>query len=185
MFHEQVDMEKAYQHFIDDMNKGLNGVDSSLQMIPTFIESNNEIPVNRKVIVLDAGGTNFRVALIHFDDDKKVEHLLKQYWNSNEILQDLHDDFIENTISNFYLPFGIAPNFVINGKDYTIPMVIEESSVVAAASLVAKFWSTRGGFKAEVISTVKIGQVHFMYNGDFNTLSIFFNSIKVNSSTLF
>ena len=53
-----------------------------------------------------------------FDDDKKVEHLLKQYWNSNEILQDLHDDFIENTISNFYLPFGIAPNFLINGRDY-------------------------------------------------------------------
>ena len=113
-----------------------------------------------------------------FDDDKKVEHLLKQYWNSNEILQDLHDDFIENTISNFYLPFGIAPNFVINGKDYTIPMVIEESSVVAAASLVAKFWSTRGGFKAEVISTVKIGQVHFMFEGNKTALQTYFDSKK-------
>jgi len=115
-----------------------------------------------------------------FDDDKKVEHLLKQYWNSNEILQDLHDDFIENTISNFYLPFGIAPNFVINGKDYTIPMVIEESSVVAAASLVAKFWSTRGGFKAEVISTVKIGQVHFMFEGNKTALQTYFASKKEN-----
>ncbi len=47
-------------------------------------------------------------------------------------------------------------------------MMIEESSVVAAASLVAKFWSTRGGFKAEVISTTKIGQVHFIYKGDKN-----------------
>jgi hexokinase len=72
MFHEQVDMEKAYQHFIDDMNQGLNGEESSLQMIPTFIESNNEIPVNKKVIVLDDGGTNFRIALIHFDEEKKV-----------------------------------------------------------------------------------------------------------------
>ena len=115
-----------------------------------------------------------------FDDDKKVEHLLKQYWNSNEILQDLHDDFIENTISNFYLPFGIAPNFLINGKDYTIPMVIEESSVVAAASLVAKFWSTRGGFKAEVISTVKIGQVHFMFEGNKTALQTYFASKKEN-----
>lgn len=115
-----------------------------------------------------------------FDNDKKVEHLLKQYWNSNEILQDLHDDFIENTISNFYLPFGIAPNFVINEKDYTIPMVIEESSVVAAASLVAKFWSTRGGFKAEVISTVKIGQVHFMFEGNKKELQTYFASKKEN-----
>jgi len=115
-----------------------------------------------------------------FDNDIKVEHLLKQYWNSNEILQDLHDDFIENTISNFYLPFGIAPNFVINGKDYTIPMVIEESSVVAAASLVAKFWSTRGGFKAEVISTVKIGQVHFMFEGNKTALQTYFASKKEN-----
>ena len=74
-----------------------------------------------------------------FNDDNKVKQVLMQYWNSNPLLQDLHDDFIENTISNFYLPFGIAPNFVINGKEYTIPMTIEESSVVAAASLVAKF----------------------------------------------
>ena len=113
-----------------------------------------------------------------FNDDNKVKQVLMQYWNSNPLLQDLHDDFIENTISNFYLPFGIAPNFVINGKEYTIPMTIEESSVVAAASLVAKFWSTRGGFKATVISTVKVGQVHFMYEGDKTALENYFASKK-------
>jgi hydroxymethylglutaryl-CoA reductase len=113
-----------------------------------------------------------------FNDDNKVKQVLMQYWNSNPLLQDLHDDFIENTISNFYLPFGIAPNFVINGKEYTIPMTIEESSVVAAASLVAKFWSTRGGFKATVISTTKIGQVHFMYEGDKTVLENYFASKK-------
>ena len=113
-----------------------------------------------------------------FNDDSKVKEVLMQYWNTNEVLQDLHDDFIENTISNFYLPFAVAPNFVINGKDYTIPMTIEESSVVAAASLVAKFWSTRGGFKANVISTTKIGQVHFMYEGDKVALETYFNSKK-------
>jgi len=101
-----------------------------------------------------------------------------QYWNANKVIQDLHDDFIENTISNFYLPFGIAPNFKINNKDYTIPMTIEESSVVAAASLVAKFWSTRGGFKAKVISTAKIGQVHFMYEGNKTELQNYFSSKK-------
>jgi hexokinase len=72
MFHEQVDMEEAYQHFLEEMEKGLNGEPSSLEMIPTFIESSNDIPVNEKVIVLDAGGTNFRVALIHFDDNREV-----------------------------------------------------------------------------------------------------------------
>ncbi|MDO9038035.1 MAG: hydroxymethylglutaryl-CoA reductase, partial [Lutibacter sp.] len=113
-----------------------------------------------------------------FKNDKKAKQVLLQYWNSNEILQNLHDDFIENTLTNFYLPFGVAPNFVINGKSYTIPLVIEESSVVAAASLVAKFWSTRGGFKATVISTTKIGQVHFMYEGDKTALENYFNSKK-------
>jgi hydroxymethylglutaryl-CoA reductase len=110
-----------------------------------------------------------------FKNDIKAKQVLLQYWNSNEILQNLHDDFIENTLTNFYLPFGVAPNFVINEKKYTIPMVIEESSVVAAASLVAKFWSTRGGFKANVISTTKIGQVHFMYEGDKTALENYFN----------
>jgi len=114
----------------------------------------------------------------YFNNDNKVKQILMQYWNSNPVLQDLHDDFIENTISNFYLPFGIAPNFIINGKHYTIPMAIEESSVVAAASLVAKFWSTRGGFKAEVISTSKIGQIHFMYEGAKADLENYFVSKK-------
>jgi hydroxymethylglutaryl-CoA reductase len=113
-----------------------------------------------------------------FKGEKKIKEILTQYWNSNEVLQNLHDDFIENTISNYYMPYAIAPNFVINGKDFTFPMVIEESSVVAAAALVAKFWSTRGGFKAEVLSTTKIGQIHFMYDGNADTLKQYFNSKK-------
>lgn len=114
----------------------------------------------------------------YFNNDTKALNTLKQYWNHNEVLQDLHDDFIENTISNYYLPFAIAPNFVINNKHYTIPMVIEESSVVAAASLVAKFWSTRGGFRSEVISTKKVGQVHFMYEGNKENLQQYFKEKK-------
>src|SRR5690606_24455494 len=92
--------------------------------------------------------------------------------------QQLHDEFIENTITNYYLPFGVAPNFLINGKMHAIPMAIEESSVVAAASKAAKFWSERGGFKAEVLSTTKIGQVHFMFHGDFKVLNTFFETVK-------
>ena len=57
-------------------------------------------------------------------------------------------------------------------------MAIEESSVVAAASLSAKFWSERGGFKSEVISMTKVGQVHFMYKGDKEELAQYFEQIK-------
>ena len=113
-----------------------------------------------------------------FDDAEVAKKTISQYWNDDKTLQDLHDDFIENTISNFYLPYGVAPNFVINNREYVIPMVVEESSVVAAASLVAKFWSTRGGFKATVISTTKIGQVHFMFDGEFADLKAHFNDSK-------
>lgn len=114
----------------------------------------------------------------YFSNTEDAKDVLKQYWNSNEKLQQLHDEFIENTITNYYLPLGVAPNFLINDILYTIPMAIEESSVVAAASKAAKFWLDRGGFKTKVISTNKIGQVHFMYHGDSNTLRKFFNSVK-------
>lgn len=114
----------------------------------------------------------------YFSSSADAERILKQYWNSNEALQQLHDEFIENTISNYYLPFGVAPNFLINNRLYTIPMAIEESSVVAAASKAAKFWMDRGGFKAQVISTTKIGQVHFLYSGRKEALKSFFESIK-------
>lgn len=114
----------------------------------------------------------------YFTNKEAAKTVLKQYWNTNEKLQQLHDEFIENTITNYYLPLGVAPNFLINNHLYTIPMAIEESSVVAAASKAAKFWLDRGGFKAEVISTKKIGQVHFMYNGSYEDLKAYFEHIK-------
>ncbi len=114
----------------------------------------------------------------YFSNKENARNLVQQYWNSDEKLQKLHDEFIENTITNYYLPLGVAPNFSINNKLYTVPMAIEESSVVAAASKAAKFWLDRGGFKAEVISTEKIGQVHFTYSGNFEELQSFFESVK-------
>jgi hydroxymethylglutaryl-CoA reductase len=104
--------------------------------------------------------------------------LLKQYWNADEQLQQLHDEFIENTLTNFYLPLGVAPNFLINDRLYAIPMAIEESSVVAAASKSAKFWLGRGGFRAEVLGTEKIGQVHFLFFGDPAELAAFIDGIQ-------
>ena len=67
--------------------------------------------------------------------------IFSKYDLSDKKLQSLHDDFIENTIGNYLLPFAIAPNFFIDGRYYTVPMVLEESSVVAAVSKAAKFWS--------------------------------------------
>ncbi|HIG90286.1 MAG TPA: hydroxymethylglutaryl-CoA reductase, degradative [Flavobacteriaceae bacterium] len=113
-----------------------------------------------------------------FTDTVMAKSVLKQYWNEDDKLQKLHDEFSENTLSNFYLPFSIAPNFLINGKKYSIPMVIEESSVIAAASKSAKLWSDLGGFKAKVISKIKTGQVHFTYTGDKQAISSYFNYIK-------
>ena len=109
-------------------------------------------------------------------EEKNYESILKQYWNTDDKLQALHDDFIENSISNYYLPLGIAPNFVINNRNYAVPMVIEESSVVAAASLVAKLWSSKGGFRTEVLGTEKIGQIHLQYDGGFQELKEIYES---------
>lgn len=114
----------------------------------------------------------------YFINPLEAKESLTKYWNSDENLQKLHDEFIENTLTNFYLPYGVAPNFIINGKSYTIPMAIEESSVVAAASKAAKFWGERGGFKTTIINTEKIGQVHFLFKGDAEKLTSFFNQIK-------
>ena len=103
---------------------------------------------------------------------------LPHYWHTDASVQKRFDEFSENTLTNYYLPFGIAPNFLINGKIYSVPMVIEESSVVAAASLGAKFWLERGGFHCRVISTKKVGQVHFQWLGPKEKLKNYFADFK-------
>lgn len=137
-------------------------------MIKT-IEGFSKLPKAEKLDWITANYTN---------DPKAAKKLLKRYWNPDKALQQLHDEFIENTLTNYYLPFGIAPNFLINDRLYAVPMAIEESSVVAAASKAAKFWLTRGGFKTTVLGTEKIGQVHFIYSGNPDKLKDFFTKIK-------
>lgn len=115
----------------------------------------------------------------YLDSDPAAIEFLKSYWHEDKATQKLHDEFIENTITNFYLPFGVAPNFIIDGKSYCVPMAIEESSVVAAAAKSANFWMDKGGFKTEIIDMVKIGHVHFIWEGkDSEKLRVFFNSIR-------
>ncbi|WP_407402438.1 hydroxymethylglutaryl-CoA reductase, degradative [Chryseobacterium sp.] len=111
----------------------------------------------------------------YLSNDKKYEEILKQYWNNDPDIQKLHDEFSENTISNFYMPYGIAPNFLIDGKLMALPMAVEESSVVAAASKAAKFWIDKGGFKTTIINTKKLGHTHFIIDVESHKLQHFFN----------
>ncbi len=113
-----------------------------------------------------------------FKDPEYVTRELMSFWHDDDQKQKVFDDFSENTLSNYYMPFSVAPNFKINGKEYCVPMVIEESSVVAAASSAAKFWSNRGGFKSEVIGTTKVGQVHFTWKGDSRKLKTIFPDLE-------
>jgi hydroxymethylglutaryl-CoA reductase len=111
------------------------------------------------------------------NNDADSKAVFTQYLNSDKMLQKLHDEFAENTLSNYYLPFCIAPNFLINNELYAIPMAIEESSVVAAAAKSAKFWLDKGGFKTKLLGTKKLGHVHFIFRGDKQKLHTFFEEI--------
>ena len=113
-----------------------------------------------------------------FTNPDQVAREMMSFWHTDDKQQEVFDDFSENTLSNYFLPFGVAPNFVINGKSYVVPMVIEESSVVAAASAGAKFWADRGGFKAEIVDTQKVGQVHFEWFGKPSHLKAAFPLLK-------
>ena len=80
------------------------------------------------------------VTNLHFDNPENAKKLISGYNHSNSKIQKLHDEFVENSLTNFFLPLGVAPNFLINGTTYTIPMAIEESSVIAAARQFFKGW---------------------------------------------
>ncbi len=71
MNHRTLDMEKYCTVFMEEMRKGLTGSPSSLDMIPTYIDTSHDIPRDTKVIAMDAGGTNLRVALVSFDGSGK------------------------------------------------------------------------------------------------------------------
>ena len=102
----------------------------------------------------------------YLNDTEEDIDTFSKFWLSEEHLQKVIDSFSENTISNFVLPYGLAHNFLIDGHMYCVPMVIEESSVIAAASSASKYWMDRGGFKTTILGTTKVGQVHFKWYGN-------------------
>ena len=92
-------------------------------------------------------------------DDDELNHLK----NSTGGIDFQHaDKMIENAIGTFSLPLGIATNFKINNTDYLVPMVIEEPSVIAAASKAAKIAKLHGGFTASVEGNISIGQIQVL-----------------------
>lgn len=96
----------------------------------------------------------------------EVVQLLHSHLHPDPETQKHYAEFSENNLSNFFLPLGLAPNFLIDGEWHIVPMATEESSVVAAASHAAKFWSAHGGFHTEIRGQVKTGQVHFYWSGN-------------------
>ena len=79
---------------------------------------------------------------------------------------EIMDHIIENVFSTLELPVGVATNFVINGRDYMIPMAVEEASIVAACSNAAKIARSTGGFTAEAGEPIIIGQIQLLDYGD-------------------
>lgn len=127
-----------------------------------------------------------------YDKDQRISALIQKYgldrdlatWlatfeTTDKPTQKIIDELSENPISSFLLPYSIAPNFVVNGKNLFFPLVSEESSVVAALANAAGFWARRGGFHAEVLGTEKRGQVHFIWKGNPKKLKPLFTEIKV------
>ena len=100
---------------------------------------------------------------------ERIEALLKEgllTWDKAQILKEqkglplsIADQLTENVLSTFDLPFSLAPYFLINGRDYVLPMVTEEPSVVAAASFAAKLIQRSGGFTTQVHQRQMIGEI--------------------------
>ncbi|HLN75071.1 MAG TPA: hydroxymethylglutaryl-CoA reductase, degradative [Prolixibacteraceae bacterium] len=118
-------------------------------------------------------------ALIHkYGLDKEMEHWLASFECVDPQIQKIIEELSENTLTCFHLPYCVAPNFTVNGKNLFFPLVTEESSVVAALANAAGFWASRGGFHARVVGTEKKGQVHFTWKGSPEKLKSLFPEIK-------
>ena len=110
---------------------------------------------------------------------KRLEAISEVFEGKTELLHSLvgdgalpltvADGMIENVIGRFELPLGIATNFQINGKDYLIPMAVEEPSVVAAASYMAKLARSSGGFEAYSDRPIMRAQIQIMGIQDLQT----------------
>ena len=98
--------------------------------------------------------TNITASLSQLTPEEK-----RNLQNFSSLKNELADTFIENTIGTYSLPLGVATNFIINGTETLIPMAVEESSVIAAASYGAKLARAGGGFVAHSSDPIMTGQI--------------------------
>jgi len=95
------------------------------------------------------------------------EEATNQLMNEISLPEETADKMIENVIGTFGLPLGLGLNFLIDGKDYVVPMAVEEPSIIASASFIAKIVREAGGFKTEATDRVMIGQIQVVGCPDF------------------
>lgn len=120
-----------------------------------------------------------RKLVSHLCEEPKISELeMSSLITKDALRRDMFMDLSENTISAYHLPYGIAPNFVVNGNIYHVPMVTEESSVVAAAASAARFWADRGGFVVKELKTTKLGHVYFQWFANPDKLLSQWNTLK-------
>lgn len=97
----------------------------------------------------------------YLSDPASAKAVFESFHHLDKKTQKLIEEFSENTITNFPLPYSICPSMLIDGKPYMVPMVIEESSVVATAANSAKFWFQHGGFITNITDTEKMDKFTF------------------------
>lgn len=114
--------------------------------------------------------------------EERRQILGNEYDFESSLHQDLYNHMIENAITTYDIPMGIAPQFLINGSTYQIPMVTEEPSVIAAASNGGKIVYENGGFQAHVLSRQMRGEIAFANPRNLPKLDAY---IKENMTTLF
>jgi len=120
-----------------------------------------------------------RKLVAHLCDEPGITELeMRSFIVKDTAQREMFMDLSENTVSAYHLPYGIAPNFVVNGNIYHVPMVTEESSVVAAAASAARFWAERGGFSVKELKTTKLGHVYFQWFGNDEDLYEIWHQIK-------
>lgn len=122
------------------------------------------MPENKKFYQLTL---NERLALLEHDTDLSSDDLAA-FNASAGLTPDAADRMIENAVGIHSLPLGIAQNFIVNGRAVLVPMVIEEPSVVAGASFMAKLAQTTGGFHASTTAPEMIGQMQLLDVSDFD-----------------
>lgn len=97
-----------------------------------------------------------------------TEEEANQLLNPISLPEETADNMIENVIGTFSLPMGLGLNFKINEKDYVVPMVVEEPSIIASASYIAKIVRDAGGFTTEATERIMIGQIQVVGCSDFD-----------------